>query len=862
MSNSNRLLGFEMLGIHVFTQSGFRVLTQNALPAVALLIRIRWWLAAGGIFASTIALLASAHSTPIGRTLVSTRVKSYVGLAYLIEPRLGLGALWSIAADSNSDPRASTLKLYENGVLLGPAHSTLADIRAHGHGAYSHWEKWLFFSSSDGTDPRANGRVYTISTTPRLALWVWWILGIFDIAVLAVFAEYSRRKSLISSSCVRLAGVLPIGVAAVSSAGLFGLIARPQFGAVSSSLALAAILHVALICMITIAQWLIGAGAARMLLPKRSTFAEVVLAGFPISIILLAAFCALTLLVPFGGIISGLASLFFVIPLVRWRPDQAVLRTLGRSLPPLIILSLCFGFWMAIIWHGPTAKLPGFPLGDQVYYGSSIWALASHPLGRPNLTNEGEVLGYFNMLWPAVGASLLRLVPIDGILFIASASSAAVLGMGFALLAYFSSYAAPRLGKLAAVILCLAFIGASWFPTWLVSSPQVAFVAPLTVSIWFWSKRGLNSDRLNTANIIAALLVSALTKVVTVGTLAPLAAANSLRSLLRRPLIVQLMILLLVTTGIVYLFLLMRAYGSSILQIAPLGPDSISDPQWPYVARDAGAVLMISMAFLVLQWPVALAISAGMILFLLDPFLLRANFICATIALGLGVLDNLKGLARHRFLALTAFSLTIPAAILKDPSGLATGLVWVFAVIGIFYAVFPAIFGGQNFSRRIISTALISMAAVLVGIFCGTLPVPRGDGKIPPSMRDIWHAVRTKTALDSLIFTDQTGPDPTLLTGWNTYSLQGQRQIFIADWYQSPHLRTDKVTLSKRLQVNEQVLSGVLDPTKVQTSRRYTHFFAVVKKGRSLADGWHSIYANQNYALYLWSEKPARGSNP
>jgi hypothetical protein len=56
----------------------------------------------------------------------------------------------------------STLKLYENGRLLGPAHSFHNAIAKLGKGRFSHWGHDLYFSTSDNSDPRTNGRVYTL----------------------------------------------------------------------------------------------------------------------------------------------------------------------------------------------------------------------------------------------------------------------------------------------------------------------------------------------------------------------------------------------------------------------------------------------------------------------------------------------------------------------------------------------------------------------------------------------------------------------------------------------------------------------------------------------------------------------------
>lgn len=58
---------------------------------------------------------------------------------------------------------ASGCVLMEDGRPIGPAHSAHADIRAKGRGAYSHWiADLLYFSASDNSDPRKNGRAYTL----------------------------------------------------------------------------------------------------------------------------------------------------------------------------------------------------------------------------------------------------------------------------------------------------------------------------------------------------------------------------------------------------------------------------------------------------------------------------------------------------------------------------------------------------------------------------------------------------------------------------------------------------------------------------------------------------------------------------
>jgi hypothetical protein len=69
--------------------------------------------------------------------------------------------------DSNAGPNSSTLEIKENDRPLGPAHAPHSEIAALGEGRYSHWQTYLLFSSSDNTDPRSNGRVYSLSRSPN-----------------------------------------------------------------------------------------------------------------------------------------------------------------------------------------------------------------------------------------------------------------------------------------------------------------------------------------------------------------------------------------------------------------------------------------------------------------------------------------------------------------------------------------------------------------------------------------------------------------------------------------------------------------------------------------------------------------------
>ncbi len=65
-------------------------------------------------------------------------------------------------ADDTSDPYRSPLVLLEDGHPSPFAHALHDDICNIGRGRFSHWKSNLYFSSTDNSDPNANGRTYRI----------------------------------------------------------------------------------------------------------------------------------------------------------------------------------------------------------------------------------------------------------------------------------------------------------------------------------------------------------------------------------------------------------------------------------------------------------------------------------------------------------------------------------------------------------------------------------------------------------------------------------------------------------------------------------------------------------------------------
>ncbi len=90
----------------------------------------------------------------------ATQVRHEDSFAYVVPVRVRSHLLFQLRSDYTDKPSASTLRLLEEGKPLGPAHSAHTNVRQQGAGRFSHWSNALWFSSSDGTDPTANGRTY------------------------------------------------------------------------------------------------------------------------------------------------------------------------------------------------------------------------------------------------------------------------------------------------------------------------------------------------------------------------------------------------------------------------------------------------------------------------------------------------------------------------------------------------------------------------------------------------------------------------------------------------------------------------------------------------------------------------------
>ena len=107
---------------------------------------------------------------------------------------------YELPTDTAGIPEASQLIMRENGIALRPRHALHDEIRVRGGGAFSHWNGNLFFSTSDNSDPRSNGRTYSIESPTRVHAGIIWFVVILDIISIGMMTWYEAlfRSNLMS----------------------------------------------------------------------------------------------------------------------------------------------------------------------------------------------------------------------------------------------------------------------------------------------------------------------------------------------------------------------------------------------------------------------------------------------------------------------------------------------------------------------------------------------------------------------------------------------------------------------------------------------------------------------------------------
>lgn len=145
----------------------------------------------GGV--GTFFIYSSVIAPTVNLELRNSLMRQGVGHEYFVDlPDLG-SLLFRISSDDAGNPDSSKLRLFEDGVKLGPAHAPHNYIADAGQGAYSHWGQQLKFSTKDNSNPMTNGRAYSVEyeLLPKLEI----LPALILIFILAAFQFRRMPKS-------------------------------------------------------------------------------------------------------------------------------------------------------------------------------------------------------------------------------------------------------------------------------------------------------------------------------------------------------------------------------------------------------------------------------------------------------------------------------------------------------------------------------------------------------------------------------------------------------------------------------------------------------------------------------------------
>jgi len=130
--------------------------------------------------------------------LNSDAVKPENGCAYTLQldQRPDSWPITRFEGDSVSSATASLLMLLEDGRPAGQPHAVHENIRSQGAGNYSHWGDTLYFSATDCSDPRTNGRTYEVTMSGSISAWAKyvWLIAVYAFCFQMILLTQAGKK--------------------------------------------------------------------------------------------------------------------------------------------------------------------------------------------------------------------------------------------------------------------------------------------------------------------------------------------------------------------------------------------------------------------------------------------------------------------------------------------------------------------------------------------------------------------------------------------------------------------------------------------------------------------------------------------
>jgi hypothetical protein len=293
-------------------------------------------------------------------------------------------------------------------------------------------------------------------------------------------------------------------------------------------------------------------------------------------VLLLAVLTAVALAIPHGRLIALALWLACLVPLASWRPQIQRLTAAFKTACITIALGIAFGTWLGVLWQGPTDTVAGSPSGDLIFLSAASWTLdvETFPLRDLGFANAGS-LGYFNFLYPALGATLLHLPDFDPIQFLLAGGGASyVVFTALMLHLYVSDRISRPLTAFDVSLLTLSLVVAARYPYWVAESPHMVLLPGLTISVWWMSERGRTSHGWSVTAMLAGLVASALSKVVTAAVLVPLGSAGLWSRVHELHRTIRLLLVTIVIAFGTYCAVMLWQFLPFFMADSSLGPES------------------------------------------------------------------------------------------------------------------------------------------------------------------------------------------------------------------------------------------------------------------------------------------------
>ena len=139
---------------------------RGSLYRLVSILGVSTYLVVAYIYLRALGRLKPQH--PFLKLAVLPFRKPYIGFLTQMNPETGHCYTSQLPDSLLSDADGcSRLRIFEDGFPLATRGSHHDKVRNVGVGAFSHWGNHIYFSTSDNSDPRTNGRVYSVKEVTR-----------------------------------------------------------------------------------------------------------------------------------------------------------------------------------------------------------------------------------------------------------------------------------------------------------------------------------------------------------------------------------------------------------------------------------------------------------------------------------------------------------------------------------------------------------------------------------------------------------------------------------------------------------------------------------------------------------------------